>query len=128
MLLEVRLTIQALGKAQNANVERTGHQDCLKGQNRKVDSNGMDGAGGNRRLCRDGTKCSAGGKCSFSHDIILKPCRYGDNCTKLELGKCLFEHKGQNLKGANSDDMSRCNRCTTLDRWLANSKNGDGRA
>ena len=75
------------------------------------------GRGEKRRLCRDGTKCTAK-SCVFNHDVINKPCRFGADCTRLD--KCLFKHGvSKEARKENTSDISR---------WLVNPKNGGGRA
>ena len=49
-------------------------------------------------LCKYGRICLYKDMCEYSHDPIDKPCRFGDNCKKLDA--CLFEH--------NDDFKYRC--------------------
>ena len=89
MLLSVRLTIQALGKAQNANVERTGHQDCFKGQNWKV----ILALRGNEK--RD--ECSLRARLRSLGSMIVKKAEQklrsrGYECPKRQIGRSLSDY------------------------------------
>ena len=93
------------------------HNQRGEGRGRKLSAG--DGNDVRRRLCKHGTKCIAGGNCSFNHEMISKPCRYGDRCDRMKLGKCLFNHQSNQDKREVNEDISR---------WLINSKNGNGHA
>ena len=63
--------------------------------------------GATNRLCRDGGTCSSMSTCQFSHKMIQKDCKYGDECKWVE--KCLFQHQGRNLQFTNGNRDSSTN-------------------
>ena len=59
-----------------------------------VEGNGDQGRSLRKRLCRYGRNCEhkdSPTECSFTHEVINKPCRFGIKCLKGD--RCLFLHE-----------------------------------
>ena len=83
-----------------------------------------NGGPARRKMCSQGRTCpniNDMNKCQFSHDVVHRPCRDGENCKKNE--KCLFLHGVSNNSVKNNTQ-----RKPEMSMWLWKPKNGGGRA
>ena len=91
--------------------EKGGSDHCSRHDNENEHSSGGSGGSSDTNLQRNGRLCKFGrtcklvnsGECKFKHELINKPCRGGENCTKGDA--CLFRHndnKFNNIKDLHS--------------------------
>ena len=102
-------------KAETEDVAAVERDIANKADGSSVSRNAVENQGNNsgneqnnKRLCRDGKMCRNIGHCSFRHDVINKPSRYGGSCKKME--RCLFIHRNASREESGSNGFINMNR------------------